>query len=122
MLFLIKIIDHYILIVILTLILISHGKMCLYILYLFLVIGERPDDYETRPHSVDLEKIISLSELFVLDSVSVHDENNSSEPLKQNFITKLQCLLDKLKWYDVHLFFIKYYYLQRHYKHKICII
>lgn len=68
---------------------------------IFLVIGERPDDYESRSHSVDLEKIISLSELFILESVSIHDKNYSSEPLKQNFLTKLQCLLDKLKWYDV---------------------
>lgn len=86
------------------------NNMCTYVYNIFLVIGERPDDYETRTHSVDLEKIISLSELFVLESVSIRDKNNSSEPLKQNFLTKLQCLLDKLKWYAmVNVFFIERY-------------
>lgn len=75
------------------------------ILLLFSVIGERPDDYENRLKSIDLEKIISLSELFMLESLPFHDMNeiNSSEPLKYNFLMELQCLLDKLKWYDVKI-------------------
>lgn len=60
--------------------------------------GEYPDDYEKRLNSIDLDKIISLSELFMLESLSVN-EQSLTEPLKQNFLMELQCLLDKLKWY-----------------------
>lgn len=70
---------------------------------IILVIGERPDDYENRLDSIDLEKIISLNELFTLESSSFHDtdELGSSEPLKQNLLMEMQCLLDRLKWYDI---------------------
>lgn len=65
------------------------------------MVGERPDDYEKRLKSIDLEKIISLSELFMLESLPFHDINQltSSEPLKRNLLTDLQCLSDKLKRY-----------------------
>lgn len=71
----------------------------------FLVIGERPDDYEKRFESIDLEKIISISELFMLESLLFHDINEltSSEPLKRNFLTDLQRLLDKLKRYGINI-------------------
>lgn len=64
--------------------------------------GERPDDYEKRLGLIDLEKIISLSELFMLTSLPVN-EQNSTEPLKQNFLMDLQGLLDKLEWYGTSL-------------------
>jgi len=66
------------------------------------VIGERPDDYTERVNSIDLEKIISLSELFMLESSPLHGMNelSSIEPLKTNFLIELKSLLDKLKWYD----------------------
>jgi len=72
----------------------------------FLVSGERPDDYENRLDSVDLEKIISLRELFILESLPLYDINKlaSSEPLKHNFLIELQCLSDKLKWYGILCF------------------
>ncbi|XP_029346964.1 uncharacterized protein LOC115034382 [Acyrthosiphon pisum] len=68
--------------------------------------GERPDDYEKRLDSVDLEKIISLRELFILESLPLYDINKlaSSEPLKHNFLIELQCLSDKLKWYGILCF------------------
>jgi len=77
--------------------------------YLFLVSGERPDDYEKRLDSVDLEKIISLRELFILESLPLYDINKlaSSEPLKHNFLIELQCLSDKLKWYGILCFLQK---------------
>ncbi|VVC32081.1 Dynein heavy chain, domain-2,Dynein heavy chain domain,Dynein heavy chain, domain-1,Dynein heavy chain, P- [Cinara cedri] len=56
--------------------------------------GERPDDYEKRLAVIDLEQIISLSELFMIESVN---KQSSIEPLKENFLMELQCLLDKLK-------------------------
>lgn len=71
--------------------------------YAYLVCGERPDDYEKRIDSVDLEKIISLRELFILESLPLYDVNKlaSTEPLKHNFLMELQCLSDKLKWYGI---------------------
>lgn len=52
--------------------------------------------------SIDLEKIMSLSEIFMLESLTWYGTNelSSSEPLKRNFLIKLKNLLDKLKWYD----------------------
>jgi len=75
-------------------------------LYAYLVSEERPDDYEKRLDFVDLEKIISLSELFILESLPLYDINKqtSSEPLKHHFLIELQCLSDKLKWYGVICF------------------
>lgn len=79
-------------------------------MHIFIVIGERPDGYVNRLDFIDLEKIISLSELFMLESLPFHDMDklNSSEPLKQNFLMELHCLLDKLKWYCVNILY--YYY------------
>lgn len=78
--------------------------------YAYLVSEERPDDYEKRLESVDLEKIISLRELFILESLPLYDINKlaSSEPLKHNFLIELQCLSDKLKWYGIVYFVLKY--------------
>lgn len=69
------------------------------------MIGERPADYEKRVDYIDLEKIISLSELFILEPLPLNSTNSltSSEPLKQNFLTELKFLSDKLKWYDIKL-------------------
>lgn len=78
--------------------------------YAYLVSEERLDDYENRLESVDLEKIISLRELFILESLPLYDINKlaSSEPLKHNFLIELQCLSDKLKWYGIVYFVLKY--------------
>lgn len=71
------------------------------------MIGERPNHYESRTNSIDIDKIISLSELFMFDSLSLHNINEpfSLEPLKQSFLTELQHLLVKLKWYDVNNYY-----------------
>jgi len=81
--------------------------------YNYLVSGERPDDYEKRLDSVDLEKIISLRELFILESLPLYGINKlaSSEPLKHNFLMELQCLLDKLKWYGIICSVVVFQYL-----------
>lgn len=77
---------------------------------MYLVSEERPDDYENRLDSVDLEKIISLTELFILESLPLYDINKlaSSEPLKQNFLIELQSLSEKLKWYSMVFTFLMF--------------
>lgn len=72
------------------------------------MIGERPNNYKKRTNSIDIDKIISLSELFMFDSLLLHNINEpfSSEPLKQSFLTELQHLLDKLKWYVISNYYV----------------
>lgn len=44
----------------------------------------------------------------MFDSLSLHNINEpfSSEPLKRSFLTELQHLLDKLKWYVVNNYYV----------------
>ncbi|XP_050432866.1 uncharacterized protein LOC126840904 [Adelges cooleyi] len=65
-----------------------------------MLVDERPADFEQRSNFVDLDKVITFSELFMLQPLPNHntDDPRSFEPLKQHFLTELRDLLNKIKW------------------------